>query len=175
MKLTDSIRHAVVLAAVRDLPFTDYREEARRFVEDIAVVHLPAAVQEVWRSKTLRKYLEAFGHHYSWPGETEELVYNVTHYHVGDKAPLNAEQRDVLVDLAEKGRAQAAVQNRLKSQLGTLLRGYSTAAAFAKAVPEFAKYLPAEPAKPDRTLPVVANVVTEFIKAGWPKGQEPKS
>lgn len=25
---------------------------------------------------------------------------------------------------------------------------------------------------PDRSLPVVANVVSEFVKAGWPKGDQ---
>lgn len=44
--------------------------------------------------------------------------------------------------------------------------------ALRAAMPEFAKYLPEADKAPDRSLPVVANVVSEFTKAGWPKGDQ---
>ena len=37
-------------------------------------------------------------------------------------------------------------------------------------LPEFAKYLPKAVAKTDN-LPAVANLVADFVKAGWPKEQ----
>ena len=47
--------------------------------------------------------------------------------------------------------------------------------ALAEALPQFAKYLPAEPVKgaAPRSVPVVIDVVEDFVKAGWPKGQKP--
>jgi len=35
-------------------------------------------------------------------------------------------------------------------------------------LPEFDRYLPAEEEKTLRTLPVVQNIVADFVKAGWP-------
>ena len=43
--------------------------------------------------------------------------------------------------------------------------------ALAAMLPEFEKYLPSETPALDRTVPAVANVVTDFMRAGWPKGQ----
>ena len=45
-------------------------------------------------------------------------------------------------------------------------------AAFVAKLPEFAHYLPAEDAPAGRSLPVVANLVTDFVKAGWPKDKK---
>ena len=36
-------------------------------------------------------------------------------------------------------------------------------------LPEFEKYLPADEQKALRSVPVVANLVADFTKAGWPK------
>ena len=44
-----------------------------------------------------------------------------------------------------------------------------TRAALAAALPEFEKYLPADEPKALRSLPSMANVASEFVKAGWPK------
>jgi hypothetical protein len=35
-------------------------------------------------------------------------------------------------------------------------------------LPEFEKYLPEDEAQAVRALPVVTNVVADFVKAGWP-------
>jgi hypothetical protein len=50
--------------------------------------------------------------------------------------------------------------------------GASTRKALVAALPEFEKYLPAEVEAPVRSLPAIANVVAEFTKAGWPKGEK---
>ena len=51
--------------------------------------------------------------------------------------------------------------------------GASTRKGLADALPEFEKYLPADEPAAVRSLPVVANVVADFVKAGWPKGKQP--
>jgi hypothetical protein len=43
-----------------------------------------------------------------------------------------------------------------------------------EALPEFSNYLPEEEAKAARDLPVVVNVVADFVKAGWPKKNQGK-
>lgn len=39
----------------------------------------------------------------------------------------------------------------------------------AEVLPEFEKYLPEDEPKALRTLPALANVAADFVKAGWPK------
>jgi hypothetical protein len=64
--------------------------------------------------------------------------------------------------LQEKARAD------LRSKLKSVAYSVSTRKALVAALPEFEKYLPADEAKAVRTLPVVQNVVADFVKAGWP-------
>jgi hypothetical protein len=47
----------------------------------------------------------------------------------------------------------------------------STRKALVDLLPEFEKYLPADEAKAIASLPAVANVLSDFVKAGWPKNQ----
>jgi hypothetical protein len=71
--------------------------------------------------------------------------------------------------LAEKASADKAARAVLSQRLRAVAYSVSTRKALAEALPEFAKYLPADEAEAMRTVPVIANVVADFVRAGWPK------
>lgn len=62
--------------------------------------------------------------------------------------------------------------------LQTRLKGVAYACTTRKqleeALPEFSSYLPEEEAKAAKNLPAVANVLSDFVKAGWPKSNNGK-
>jgi hypothetical protein len=66
--------------------------------------------------------------------------------------------------------AQNTLRNELQNKLEGAVIAYTTRKQLAAALPEFEKYLPPEEAK-GSNLPALANVVTDFIAAGWPAGK----
>jgi hypothetical protein len=67
---------------------------------------------------------------------------------------------------------QKSKMDSLEYRLKAVAEGASTRKALVAALPEFEKYLPSEVEAPVRSLPAIANVVAEFTKAGWPKGEK---
>jgi hypothetical protein len=78
---------------------------------------------------------------------------------------------ETLEALVKKKDHDEELRADLHAKIKAVAYSVSTRKALADALPEFEKYLPADDAKAIRTLPVVANVVTDFMKAGWPKEQ----
>lgn len=68
---------------------------------------------------------------------------------------------------------QVAQRAKLESNLRATACSVTTREALVKLLPEFEKYLPAADAPQDRTVPALANLVADFVAAGWPKGKEP--
>ena len=60
----------------------------------------------------------------------------------------------------------------LRDKLTGAINACTTRKQAAEAIPEFEKYLPADEPKALRSLPALANVAADFVKAGWPKGQK---
>lgn len=159
MKLTQTHKDAFVRAVLDDLPSTDNHEEARKLVTAAAVDQLPATLRAVWDDPKLRTELvtryqtfEGFG--ISVPGQ---------------KLVLSARLLAKLQGLREHERAQSSLKSKLRDRLYAVIRGCSTLKQAKDALPEFEKYLPAEPGKTPN-LPAVHDVVEELKKAGWPKG-----
>jgi hypothetical protein len=67
--------------------------------------------------------------------------------------------------------AQRKQREELESKLGGCVYSVTTRKALVSLLPEFEKYLPADDTAALRPLPVLANVVTDFVKAGWPKNK----
>jgi hypothetical protein len=88
------------------------------------------------------------------------------HKHVAFRAE-DIQAMDHLKALAHE---QNQARTRLRNQLEQAAASATTTKALAEMFPEFAKYLPAEETKA-RNLPAIANVVADFVKAGWPKNQ----
>ena len=82
---------------------------------------------------------------------------------------LRAEVDALKAEMDASNKARKALAEKLRA----VAYSVTTRKALAAALPEFEKYLPPDDAAAIRTLPVVANVVADFVKAGWPKGKKP--
>lgn len=165
MKLTNTMREAFVRAAMADVPQTDYREQIQKVLTDAAIEAMPPKVRE------------AYSAHPDWFPSQDQNVYTPDGRSLGyyflpariDRIPKAALEK--AQDLQDALWDQRARMDELENKLRGIALGCTTRKALAEALPEFEKYLPVEEAK-TRNLPAVAvavaNVVAEFVKAGWP-------
>lgn len=159
MRLTNTLRDAFVRAAMQDVPKQDYKEEIRKQVQADAYSKLPAKVKALHDNKDLRHYIATQN---IWIGG--EYV-NVP---CGDRYVASGEISEVIQVLQNKSDAQQEARQALQRKLRGCAYACSTRKSLLEMLPEFEKYLPEDDAAACKTLPVVANVVSDFIKAGWP-------
>lgn len=166
MKLTNTIRDAFIRAALDDVPKIDYFDQACSLVLADSIAQLPPKVQAIAKDKSLSHFIEAGGHHISGIGYVTAYRGRSMDYR---PTAETAKKLDALRDAASK---QDASRDALRSKLHAVAYSVSTRKALADLLPDFAKYLPADEAAALRTAPVVANVVADFVKAGWPKNKK---
>lgn len=164
MKLTNYIRDAFVRAAMQDVPKQDYDTPAHKLAQDHLVSKMPANVRKVYEDKAARHYLDHVHTFFTGPLGDAHL-YGATDYRWIVAVPDLQAQIDALAGKAE---TQARHLAALKSSLKGAAYAVTTRKALAELLPEFEKYLPAE-TETVRNLPAVANLVSDFVKAGWPK------
>ena len=164
MKLTNYHREAFILSVMNDVPSVEYQDLYKAAVLADAVGQLPPKVRAVWDNKDLRHYLRVY------------TIYPVTGAGgvtvpgMDSNVELTEEGEKTCQNLANLYKAQHLHRCELERKLTSIAKSCSTRKSLATALPEFEKYLPAE-TETTRNLPVIANVVTDFIKAGWPKGK----
>jgi hypothetical protein len=170
MRLTQYHRQAFVSAVMNDVPRTNHNEIAHKLAQDYLVEHMPPKVRAVFDDKGLRHYLVTTCTYF--PGS----ISNAAMYgaeggiHWWKQVPeLSAK----ISEIAQQADEQCTQRYNLESKLRAIAKSCTTRAALAKALPEFEKYLPAEDA-PSTNLPALANVVADFVQAGWPKGKKPQ-
>lgn len=160
MKLTNYLREAFVRAAMNDVPAVDYKEQMRDVINK-KIEHLQkiAGVNPIEYSRLSQRYIYIDGTSYAGAGLTEEELAQIKNSSEVQKLiVLNTEQKTKL--------------NTLRSKLEGVIKGCNTRKQAAEALPEFDKYLPPEDAKAINTLPALTNVLSDFVKAGWPKNQK---
>lgn len=170
MRLTNTIRQAFVRAAMNDVPEVDYEEEAHKIGKAAISAGLPSAVQKMIKDPQASEYLnheyismpQRFSNFYFYCQRNENSVLQNKHPDAWTK----------ILELHAKYEQQIKDRNTLRYKLEGVANSVSTRKALVAALPEFEKYLPADEEKAIRTLPVVANVVADFAKAGWPKDQK---
>ena len=172
MKLNRTMRDAFVSAAMADVPVVNYVEQINKVALDKAVELLPAKVRAVWQDKTIRHHLTMMNVQLVDGNWQEQIRIEVPGLRGDTTRPEKAVQA-ACADLAVKIVEQRETRRELERNLRAVAESCVTRKALADALPEFARYLPADEADAQRKLPVVANVVTNFVKAGWPKGQKP--
>jgi len=173
MRLTDFHRKAFVNAAMNDVPKGDWDEQARALVQKFILNNrLPAQVRGLANDGELREWL-ALGY-YIAPGSLNGVSYYARAGEVNSLLDL----KTISPELWEELKKLAVNKNKEKEKLASLsekLRAVAASATTRKALagmlPEFEKYLPDEAPPQDRMLPAVANMVADFMRAGWPKDQ----
>lgn len=164
MRLTNALRDAFINATMADVPKVDYKEQSRAVMHRAWVRSLPASIQALANDPALSRYLNL-----KWA-----YWLNVSAYLPcadGESIDLSnvftPEEKLELVRLKDAELAQEKQSGELRSMLHGVAYGVTTRKALAEALPEFAKYLPAEQVKTGN-LPALANVVAAFVQAGWP-------
>ena len=164
MRLTKTIRSAFVRADMDDVPELDYRTMIQKMSTDAAIAMMPPEV------------LRAYKKHPDWFSSVNQRVGNFGYLYlpIPSHQHLPAAVIDQIDKLNSAANEQKAARSNLRIKLAGLADGCTTKKALVAALPEFEKYLPADEVAACRTLPVVANVVADFVKAGWPKSEKPK-
>lgn len=166
MKLTNYMRDAFIRAAMNDVPSVDYVGQANT----IASAALAAAFAKEFPGVDMEKadasgWLKHVG--VKMPVNLPNLFTAAPSYECLEK---DAKVWAKLCELDKLHDRQVRERNGLQEKLHAVAYSVSTRKALVAALPEFEKYLPEDEPKAIRSLPVVANVVTDFVKAGWPKG-----
>lgn len=170
MKLTNYIRDAFIDAAMSDVPRgRDHEEEIRKIAQADLIGQLPPLVQRAWKDPATIDYIRRRSDEYggvqvAYPAENERW-----------NAParkLTTDAQKKVDKLAAEMQADREVRRALRQKLKGAAYACNTTKQLRELLPEFSKYMPAEEDKTCRTLPVVANIVAEFTKAGWPAKQK---
>lgn len=161
MKLTNTDRNAFIRAVMDDVPVEDFRQQAHDLAQRHFVSTMPAKLRAVYNDKKLRDRLKA--EHVS--------VGKLWGYFYGGHEKVPPSLLADVSALMDKQRQQDERLKELRNTLTGTVNGITTRKRLIEVLPEFAKYAPADIAVTPN-LPVVANVVTAFVRAGWPKQPE---
>lgn len=165
VKLTNYLRDAFVRQVMADVPKIDYTELLRKALMKAAADKLPPKVAATWKDPALKVFINT-----SYANVAGQSVHIPRPESGFENWRTEVETDTAVLALAEKHTAQKQHLADLESKVHSVAYGVTTRKALADALPEFAKYLPPDEAAAIRSLPVVANVVADFVKAGWPKG-----
>lgn len=149
-------------AAMADVPQEDYQAKIHKLIQDDAISKLPPKIKAIAQDKDLRHFLKTESHYISgWDCSNVRVM----HPEYERSPNVNTQVEALLVDLAH----QEERINALKAKLQATADAVTTRKALIDLLPEFEKYLPADESKAVASLPAVANVLSDFVKAGWPK------
>ena len=185
MKLYKKHREDFVEAVMSGVPSTNYLTQAedrarllyKQIVEKVGVSNIPLERLEM-RSCSI--YLSKHGQTHKFARDGREAgwtwkdndrycffrigVPGLTEKEIEDSIEKDPEIQK-LVDLFIEEKNKHA---DLRQKVTAVIAACSTLKQAKEALPEFEKYLPAEPGNVDRSLPVVGNLVADLAKAGWP-------
>jgi len=160
MKLNKYQKQAIVTAIMADVPKVDVAAHRKRMQDGVVKLMSPA-VRKVFKESPSALKTRYFSDLYDGVGwGSRELI-------VGDVSEV---ETDKLYEPLEAAvRERVAVYQKLKG----VIDGCTTLASLKRTLPEFEAYFPTEDA-PTKNLPAVANLVTDMMKLGWPKGKGEK-
>ncbi len=166
MKLTKTIREAFVRSVMNDVPKIDYNEQALAVVTKAFFDAAPPEIQAIITTNGVAKnWLNTS--YYSCPRGLSSVTVFRSQLRIEKLDPSFQRKLD---ELASAAAAQETARYELSQKLSAAALSVTTRKALVTLLPEFEKYLPADEQAACRTLPAVANVMADFVKAGWPKG-----
>jgi hypothetical protein len=169
MKLTNYVRDGFINAVMLDVPTIDYEEQIRKVVLQDFVDRLPPQVRALWDNPDMRGWITTSYRSYGNMSATFPVINSGRNL---SDCNLSVHATKAVAALVERQREQSEHLKLLQANLKATVYGCSTRKQLAERLPEFAKYLPRD-SETCNTLPAVANVVAEFVKAGWPKDEQP--
>ena len=145
-----------------DVPAIEYQEQARKLLLEDSLAQLPPKVRAIAKDKELSCFVHQIYSHSAGMGAA---VFCAT----TDAYKPSPECSIKVATIKAAQQEQSDARKALQAKLRAVAYSVTTRKALCDALPEFEKYLPADAVAAMRSLPVVQNVVAEFVKAGWPK------
>lgn len=161
---------------MQDVPNIDYKEQIRDLLYKAAKEALPPKVRALFESPGLQDFIKHGHLSQRWGGNLQKVYMSISlpsttsNGFQGVKIPAEVTEKAHALGLACY--QQEAKRKDLEIKLNQAAASVSTRKALAALLPEFEKYLPPEESQTKVMLPAVANVVSDFVKAGWPKQKQ---
>lgn len=166
MRLTTTLKDAFINSVMADVPSVDYTEQKIKLIQAAANNAQPPL---------LKKFIKDNPSMVEWLGSvryysSKGCVYVTIRGCQATETTLdgNIKLQGQLNDLHQKQVIQSDTRKGLQKKLQQVVTGCNTRKQLLEALPEFEKYLPKE-TEPSRNLPAIANLVSDFTQAGWPK------
>lgn len=169
MRLTKLDKDAFIAGVMRDVPFGNFSERARKIIDADMLKQAPPAVAAFLMDKHLKTYLIT-GHYTYMVGDTFSTARWGESVAVYRGYGPSAEALKEIEALVKEANVAKAKREELRTKVKLSVYGFSTRATALKALPEFEKYLPEdEGSKKTQYPPAVANLAADLSRAGWPK------
>lgn len=165
MRLTNFLRDAFIRAAMNDVPKIDYSEQADKLVREFMSKEYARIFPKIDVNAEANAWLNKSS--VDLPGSLQRIYCVTPSYSYLKDKPIWEE----LKKLAELNSEQHKKFRDLEDRLHGVAYACTTRKQLVEALPEFEAYMPAEESKAAKNLPAVANVLSDFVKAGWPKNK----
>lgn len=169
MRLTNTLRQAFVLAAMADVPLFDFDEQVQKLAQAKLDSFMPPALARVIAlDKNNRSWIS---NEYIYLKNYNQGVYLYGSAEAFKRLYIDVELNQAVSEIRSKRAEQSKQHQDLRDKLKGTAASCTTRAQLLEALPEFEKYLPEAAAAPSKSLPALANLVSDFMAAGWPKQQ----
>lgn len=167
MRLTKYDRQAFVSAVLDDIPKIDYEAKAHKLIREFAITTFPEELRPL-----VKKYPEFFQDRYvgGLPHGLRSM-YAKIRPDVAGNLKKYSELWDQLVELGKQQSEQNNALEKQRAKLEAVISQCSTLKVARERLPEFDKYLPQDKPNSVATNLPVANLVSDLMALGWPKGK----
>jgi hypothetical protein len=166
-RLTTHMRNVFVQAVMQDVPEgINYDEKAHMFVKKWACNRMSPKVLALYQQMPEWFKTEMI----SMPGciQSINVPTNLSYNELNFAMKSDREAWSTLTEMSWSKHNQRKELAALKDKISAAIGMCTTVKSAHDKLPEFAKYLPALSAPIDRSVPVIANLVSDLNKAGWP-------
>lgn len=172
MNLNKHHKEAIVDWVVADIPRVHslkLEERVQKMIDDDIVKNAPPELAAIYKNPKLRMHLNINGTNMGYLTTSGKYVNDLPYGRTIARHDLSAECKEGLQQLADSAIAEIQAIETARQSLANSLGGIRTLKQFLEAYPELKKYAPQEQGKTSN-LPAIANVMTDLMQLGWPKG-----
>jgi len=166
-RLTNYERDAYIRNVMNDVPKAqDWSETIKKAIEPVFLELLDPKVRAVYKDKNLRSNLNRW--FYYPPNGGGSICLFGSDFSREQLAKLDEVAGPLQLQAKEERKKRAALEEKVRA----LAYSCTTYAKLREAMPEFAKYVPDDAQAVCKTLPATANILQDFVAAGWPVKKE---
>lgn len=190
MRLTKAQKEAFVRGVMQDVPRVDNEDQIRKLLCDEVrksalpeINHLAESYENLFqtgfaevavsprRKGEFSTYRQTQHLQVQLPPHQELWRNWYTMSALAEEGIISQALKEQLEVLYTEHQLNKEVRESLEVKLINSIANCTTDKQLKELYPEFAKYVPGEEPKTGN-LPALANIVTDFVKAGWPKDKE---